>query len=812
VLTAAVFDAKGDALRDTHEGLHRDGYRLVSLSMFGQPEDLRYAALWHQTWGPEQVLVRDIPWSDFTAVTMDRPAQDGMYAALVAAVAHPSLFQLFAVVFEAFTPLPGQKLPRIATAPSGGAMQSALLAAHAGLFTRGVAATGRRRTQSSPGSGSDTWYVATLWPQSPGAPWRSTGFRSEPESPDWRFQWPAIVMRSHAHVAIAGGGTSRSGEPDEAFSVWTDERFDPWPEGDSFAIDPHAIGNLLRVDRGNLQAILAHFASRETLGFFPLSLTAHGESPGTATWHAVWAPPHAWKPLTRKFLVQGPGDGSNSVDHDDTHIRLSRRARSLFGPVRRAGRSDVSRVGSLYDVEELRPGHFHLRPLGALPRGTTLRNGPGGPGGAGSEYETAGDGPVVAAEPAGPQLPAVHPFDAVMRKLMRRGARAGYLVVLRHGELKFARAYTYAEEGYPIATIDNRFRVASVSKPMIATMVIRQALSIPGGLQAKFGAALGVTPYFKVLRQATVEHAIRHATGCATTNGPAIPSDAVLRLANTHAESRALEELGTIRYWYGGTHEDVQVPYETHYLDTGERLSAYNNWVYACLGELFAKRDPDFAEYKLWPGAVAKQLRLAGASLQDVLGGRSYAQCRERNEVLYHWRPAVSPRRWHSAEEPLPFVPVPYDVDVDALGCAGSIVVSPIDMARFLAALTPRPGRFSWLSKEDLPLLYSRDPTIPGSGGLGWGHANKSWVSGTPSGSVTVHGERLEFGGGTAGTSSYVRHFAPHSLSFATDTFSFAFAVNASIPTADIWRELEDVAQSIESAGTWPNGDLLDAV
>ena len=63
-------------------------------------------------------------------------------------------------------------------------------------------------------------------------------------------------------------------------------------------------------------------------------------------------------------------------------------------------------------------------------------------------------------------------LDAAVRAFMvRNGIRAGSVAVGRNGAIVIARAYTWAEPGYPITTPATRFRIASVSKMFTAAIV-----------------------------------------------------------------------------------------------------------------------------------------------------------------------------------------------------------------------------------------------------------------------------------------------------------------------------------------------------
>jgi hypothetical protein len=72
----------------------------------------------------------------------------------------------------------------------------------------------------------------------------------------------------------------------------------------------------------------------------------------------------------------------------------------------------------------------------------------------------------------GQAVPSLSAFDDLMYTYVRNnGIRAGSMAVAREGRLVYARAYTWAEEGYPITQPTSLFRIASCNKPLTSIAI-----------------------------------------------------------------------------------------------------------------------------------------------------------------------------------------------------------------------------------------------------------------------------------------------------------------------------------------------------
>ena len=71
-----------------------------------------------------------------------------------------------------------------------------------------------------------------------------------------------------------------------------------------------------------------------------------------------------------------------------------------------------------------------------------------------------------------PEIPQLAGFDNVMQSFMQPNAvRAAQLTIAKKGAVKLARAYTWAEPGYPVTQPGDRFLLASCSKMFLEAAV-----------------------------------------------------------------------------------------------------------------------------------------------------------------------------------------------------------------------------------------------------------------------------------------------------------------------------------------------------
>ena len=274
------------------------------------------------------------------------------------------------------------------------------------------------------------------------------------------------------------------------------------------------------------------------------------------------------------------------------------------------------------------------------------------------------------------------PYDAAMRKVMQTyGVRQAAVALVKGTRLVLARAYTFAEPGYPIAQPTTAFRQASCSKTLTAILIhqlIHEGkLSLSDTLQgilnlkAPFGG-VPVDPRFSTI---TVAQLLDHISGLTTDGtdttvlsafpGAKLPISPA-QLGSWLAGQKLVAAPGTAAAW------------------------AYNGNGYNMLGQIVAeKRGTSFIDavtnYIATPLGL-KHTRLSAAPLNDAPAD----EARYTDITMPLANSVVDPDQH--------LIPSGYgDANYAVVGPAGGISSSILDMARILAALN--------LTASDNPLL-----------------------------------------------------------------------------------------------------------
>ena len=251
-------------------------------------------------------------------------------------------------------------------------------------------------------------------------------------------------------------------------------------------------------------------------------------------------------------------------------------------------------------------------------------------------------------------------------------------------------------------TVDHRFRIASISKPI--TSVAIYALIEQGKLKLDdhvFGKN-GLLPKFRTgkdrdkLEAITVHHLLTHTAGGWDNQG----SDPMFMNSQMdHAELIAW----TLR----------EVPLEKA---PGEQY-AYSNFGYCLLGRIIEKiTETSYAEH-LRQGVLARcnirHMEIAGNTLRD----------RAQNEVIYYGQDGQNP----------------YGMNIRRMDSHGGWLAHPTDLLRFLVQVDGFPGTPDILQPATLTTMTT--PTAAGPGyASGWSinSAPNWWHSGTLPGTSTI--------------------------------------------------------------------------
>ena len=228
-------------------------------------------------------------------------------------------------------------------------------------------------------------------------------------------------------------------------------------------------------------------------------------------------------------------------------------------------------------------------------------------------------------------------FDAAVKEFMQaNGVRAGQLSVGKAGSLKARRAYTWADEDYPITQVGTLMRVASLSKMFTAACI--QCLYDAGTLSegtnafAKAGVtqkALASQTLDPRVKDITVEQLVDHQGGWNSTTA----GDWVFKMRKIAVDlglNGPASKFDLVRYIFG---EPLQ-------FDPGA-MSQYSNIGYTTLAYLVEKTSGQSYETYL------KNTILQPDGITDVKMARTLRSQRFPNEAFYD-----DPGVWWSAAAP----------------------------------------------------------------------------------------------------------------------------------------------------------------
>jgi CubicO group peptidase (beta-lactamase class C family) len=268
--------------------------------------------------------------------------------------------------------------------------------------------------------------------------------------------------------------------------------------------------------------------------------------------------------------------------------------------------------------------------------------------------------------------------DEVMgQMIVANGIRQAALAVVHNQKLLFARGYTWAEPGYPLATATTYFRVGSCSKVLTALMIMHLAQEAGLHLDMKIQNILhltsptGLPPSDARFNEVTVGQALTFTSGLRRKWDDGLK---VARAFNSHLPATKLQ---LARYAVGQPGLMERDPGK----DEPDRL--LSDFAYLLLSLVV----------EAWTGAPSETFaqvilnrigRPLGAT--RIRSGKMLVAEQLPGEARYHddklWiAPSVT-----SDEQPL--VPFQYGADnLPALAGAGGLSVAAADFARVLAAL-----------------------------------------------------------------------------------------------------------------------------
>ncbi|MEQ8768643.1 MAG: serine hydrolase [Planctomycetota bacterium] len=283
----------------------------------------------------------------------------------------------------------------------------------------------------------------------------------------------------------------------------------------------------------------------------------------------------------------------------------------------------------------------------------------------------------------GQSIPGLEKFDdLVIQRLKARGARAATIAVAQGGEMKMAKAFTWAEPGYPIAQPTDVTRIASCSK-IVASLALHDryqlGLAAPQDLLVPTAALSPLTthPDWMATR---IQQLITHTGGSAWN-----PYDA--DVAAAYAIPFPITRDQAIAYRI------------SHALDyTPGTKSVYSNFGYALISRVVDQVSPgSFND-------VVQQRIYDRLGLTRPRPARSLLSQKYADELRYHsWRLAVQPSVLSPDQ---PWLPGPYATNIERQDASGGVLIAAPDFVKILASLDR--GKQSLLSPTWRDHFFSR--------------------------------------------------------------------------------------------------------
>jgi CubicO group peptidase (beta-lactamase class C family) len=378
----------------------------------------------------------------------------------------------------------------------------------------------------------------------------------------------------------------------------------------------------------------------------------------------------------------------------------------------------------------------------------------------------------------GQAVPSMMHFDEAMQGYMQRNnIRAASLAVAKGSKLMYARAFTWAEPGYPITQPTDLFRVGSCSKCLNSILVhqLMQEGSLSYGDSVVDKLALTPPPGQKIINpdftKYQIWHLLCHESGIASDF--ASDDAAVVALFGKQLPAMSKWEIAS---W---------LMTQKKIFDVGTQYS-YANSNFIVLGALVEKLRgvewfQTFKDRVITPLGL-KHCAVSGSLLSQRVAGEAFYD----NQDLAVYPSLMTPDQ--------PLVHSGYgNVNLSVGECVGGMALAPADFVKILVALDLGKGDSNpVLSTQSVTNMWSSPNDLAQNNGAtyGWGF---TYVPG---------GARaLVFEGALDDCHTFIEHrMDGYSMCMAFNTGQRPFAV------------APDVDDLIESTTQWPTVDLFPSL
>ena len=382
-------------------------------------------------------------------------------------------------------------------------------------------------------------------------------------------------------------------------------------------------------------------------------------------------------------------------------------------------------------------------------------------------------------------------FDAAIERFMRYwGIKGGSFALMRNDSLIYAKGYGYANiDDSTKCEVKHIFRVASVSKLITTVAVMRLCESGYLTPQSQvFGEAgilndsLFINCRDKKITKVTVEHLLRHLGG----------------FANPHGDAAFNRDL--VAKWM-----DKELPLSMDDMveyATKIRLRArpgewfdYSNLGYIVLSKVIEKvSGMPYHKY-------VKDSVLAPIGCYDIHLAENFCCGFRDNEVSYYEVKEAEPVQAYDGCDTLVMKSLGGN-DVHGLYGAGGWVASPVELAKFVAAINEHPGREAFLSQESIDFMT---PLSKDQRPAGWSSiTSREWhrtgsMSGT-SAMIKVYKVKKKKGNQEANSAGGYDHYC------------WVFISNSSSWNGpQLSRQMNrSITRAMERVKEWPKVDLFE--
>ncbi len=332
----------------------------------------------------------------------------------------------------------------------------------------------------------------------------------------------------------------------------------------------------------------------------------------------------------------------------------------------------------------------------------------------------------------GYDIPELKSFDQTVEEYMRaRSIRSGALAVTRNGRLVLAHGYSWDNRADASVQPTSLFRIASLTKPLTATVILRHIQDGSLDLATPITSLLTLTPPSGRQRdprfdQITVLHLLQHLGGWDRdrTFDPMFYDATISRALNV---ALPIDVNQIVTYMAG---QSVAYPPGTAYY--------YSNFGYALLGRII-ERVSGLTYEAAVRGTLLQPLRLDRSRL-----GRTLAELKAEGEVTYESIYTATTVMNASGSR----VPAQYGgFNLENMDAHGAWLASAVDLARFAASFDD-PASSPVLSPSSIERMFAAPATGLQSGGwyygCGWqvrpfsGGRRTTWHTGSLTGTTSL--------------------------------------------------------------------------